>query len=155
MKIIKPEWDRRFMAVARQGAGWTKDRSPRGGVGCVVVGPYQEIRATGYNGFPRGVDDNVEERHQRPAKYLWPEHAERNAIFNAARTGTALDGCTLYVNLHPCADCARAIIQTGIKLVVCTAPQLDDAVWGEQFRTAQTMLREAAVDVLYGESLPS
>ena len=120
----------------------------------MVVGPHQEIRATGFNGFPRGVDDTVEERHERPAKYVWTEHAERNAIYNAARSGTSLDGCTLYVNLHPCADCARAIIQTGITLVVCPSPQLDDPAWGEQFRIAQVMLHEASVDVLHEDKLP-
>jgi dCMP deaminase len=134
------------MALAQQLAGWSKDRSRQ--VGCVVVGPHQEVRATGYNGFPRGIDDTVEARHERPAKYAWTEHAERNAIFNAARVGVSLDGCTLYVStLFPCVDCARGIVQVGIKALVTSPPDFDDPVWGEGFRTAKAMFDEARLEV--------
>src|SRR2546421_12647437 len=71
------DWDGRFMELARHVGTWSKDRSRQ--VGCVVVGPDNSVRAIGFNGFPRGLDDENEHRHQRPAKYLWTEHAERNA----------------------------------------------------------------------------
>ncbi|MBT3703387.1 MAG: CMP deaminase, partial [Alphaproteobacteria bacterium] len=76
------KWDQRFLKLADEVATWSKDRSTQ--VGAVIVmkdrapGPY------GYNGFPRQIDDEAEERHNRPAKYKWTEHAERNAIYNAA-----------------------------------------------------------------------
>ena len=109
-------WDLRFMKVAEEVATWSKDNSTR--VGCVVVGPHKEIRATEYNGFPRGVDDSIPERHGRPIKYKFTEHAERNAIFNALLYGASFKDCVMYVTLPPCVDCARGIIQSGIKEVV-------------------------------------
>ena len=74
--------DDRFMNLAYV-AEWSKDRSTK--VGCVVIGPDREVRSMGYNGFPRGINDEIERRHARPDKYT--EHAERNAIYNAARVG--------------------------------------------------------------------
>jgi len=122
---MEPNWDRKFMRVAEQIARWSKDHSRK--VGCVVVGPNHEVRATGYNGFPRGIDDSVGARYERPAKYKWTEHSERNAIYNAARTGVSLDGCTLYVTtLYPCVDCAQAIVQVGIRAVACVEPDFSD-----------------------------
>ena len=76
------KWNSRFMDLARLVAGWSKDTSTK--VGCVIIGPDKEIRSTGYNGFPRGVDDTIPAGHERPAKYDFTEHAERNAIYNAS-----------------------------------------------------------------------
>lgn len=105
------------MELARVYARRSKDPSTQ--VGAIIVGPNKEQRSGGYNGLPRGVDDSQPERWTRPDKLAWCEHAERNAIFNAARIGVSCDGCTLYVSsLPPCADCARAIIQSGIVEVV-------------------------------------
>lgn len=140
-------WDQRFMNLARHVAGWSKDRSRK--VGCVVVGQNKEVRATGYNGFPRGVNDDVEERHQRPAKYDWTEHAERNAIYNAARVGTPLEDCMLYVSLFPCAACARAIIQSGIGRVVTVPAPENDPVWDKEFKVAKEMLHAAGIVIAY------
>lgn len=109
---MNTKWHLRFLEMAKLVATWSKDRSTQ--VGAVAVGPKREVRAMGYNGFPRGVDDNVEERHERPAKYAWTEHAERNCIYNATRIGVSLDGCALYCTHFPCADCARGVIQSGI-----------------------------------------
>jgi dCMP deaminase len=114
--------DNYFMSLAVTVSAASKDRSTK--VGCVVVGPDNEIRSTGFNGFPRGVNDNAPERHERPAKYLWTEHAERNAIYNAARMGTALKHCRLYCTFAPCMDCARAIVQAGICEVITPPMQL-------------------------------
>lgn len=146
------KWDRRFLELAYQIGLWSKDRSTR--VGAVIVGPDLEIRSTGYNGFPRGVNDDVDERHERPQKYLWTEHAERNAIYNAARFGTPLKGCTLYLMWFPCADCARAIVQVGItNLVSMRVPDWDHERWGTSFRCADTILREGGVAIRFGEDL--
>src|SRR4051812_31931200 len=99
------KWDERFINLALHIAGWSKDESRK--VGCLIVGPQGEIRSTGYNGFPRGVDDTLPGRNERPAKYQWTEHAERNAIYNAARVGTPLEGTSIYLPWFPCVDCAR------------------------------------------------
>ena len=101
------KWDRYFMGLAVQAATLSKDESTK--LGCVIVGPDREIRATGYNSFPRGVNDDRPERQGRPLKYKWFEHAERNAIYNAARVGVSLKGCVLYCAWPPCTDCARGI----------------------------------------------
>lgn len=105
-----------YMTMAYLIAMQSKDRSTR--IGSVIVGPDSEVRSTGYNGLPRGCNDDIEERQNRPEKYYWFEHSERNAIYNAVRMGLSTKGCTLYTQGIPCADCARAIIQSGISKVV-------------------------------------
>ena len=89
-------------------------------IGAVIVGKDKEIVSTGYNSFPRGIDDNIRERQERPEKYFWFEHAERNAIYNAARIGVSTKGCTMYLSCGvPCSDCARGIINAGIVRIFC------------------------------------
>ncbi len=143
------DWDSRFMNLARHIATWSKDRSRQ--VGCVIVGPDNEIRAYGFNGFPRGVDDDTEGRHARPAKYKWTEHAERNAIYNAARIGTPLQGCRMYLPWFPCMDCARALVQSGIVELICFKPDLLDPKWGGDFADVPLLLEEADVKVRWWE----
>jgi dCMP deaminase len=139
------EWDQRFISLAQFVGQWSKDRSRR--VGCVVVDSNRIVRAIGYNGFPRGIDDNIDARHARPEKYLWTEHAERNAIYQAARVGISLDGCTMYVPWFPCVDCARAILQSGISRFVGMEPDLSDPNWGGHFHIALDLLREANIEI--------
>lgn len=134
------EWDDRFLRLAQAVGEWSKDRSRK--VGCIIVDDERGIRAIGYNGFPRGIEDEFQARHSRPTKYLWTEHAERNAIYEAARTGTRLEGCTMYLPWFPCMDCARAIVQVGIKRLVALRPDTTDAQWGEQFATALDLFKE-------------
>ncbi|WP_453958934.1 deoxycytidylate deaminase [Amorphus suaedae] len=147
--MISPDWqerwDRRFLELCRIFGTWSKDRSA--GTGCVIVGPDRLLRASGYNGFVRGVDDDISARHERPAKYSWTEHAERNAIYNAAKLGISLDGCTVYVNWFPCVDCARAIVQSGAIRLVGLQPDHSDQRWGAEFVFASAMLQESGVDV--------
>jgi dCMP deaminase len=141
------DWDHRFMELARFVSRWSKDRSTQ--VGCVIVGPRKEVRAIGYNGFPRGADDEVEDRHLRPLKYKWTEHAERNAIFNALLSGASVTGCRMYVSWFPCMDCSRAIVQSGIAELVAIEPDLADGSWGQDFREAITLFRECNVILRY------
>jgi dCMP deaminase len=137
------DWDSRFMHLAEEIGSWSKDTSRK--VGCVIVGPNNEIRSTGFNGFPRSVEDSVEDRHLRPAKYKWTEHAERNAIYNAARVGIPLDGCRMYLPWFPCMDCARAIVQAGIVELICEEPNLSDTQWGADFAEVPQLLKEGGV----------
>lgn len=101
----------------------------------------------GYNGIPRGCDDGVESRYDRPTKYLYTEHAERNAIYHAARHGVSLKDCRIYVTLFPCADCARAIIQSGITKIIAPEPDTTHEVWGEHFKAAIEMMKEAKIKI--------
>ena len=137
-------WDKKFMGLAQYISDWSKDRSTK--VGCVIVGPQKDVRALGYNGFPRGIDDDMGERHERPAKYLWTEHAERNAIYNAASTGVPLSNCTVYVPWFPCMDCARAIIQSGISTLVAHESDWTDSKWN--FGIVKGMLEEAGIELI-------
>lgn len=141
------DWDTRYMELARYVGRWSKDESRK--VGCVIVGSSNEIRAIGYNGFPRGVDDDVEDRRDRPSKYKWTEHAERNAIFHAARVGISLEGCRMYLPWFPCMDCARAIVQTGIVQLICLRPDYSDPQWGDDFVVVPKLLEEGGVKVRF------
>ena len=140
-------WHEYFNELAILTAKKSKDRSTK--VGCVLVGPNHEIRSTGFNGFCRGVDDTKEEYHQAPEKYFWTEHAERNAIYNAARNGIPLDGCMAYVTMQPCADCARALIQSGIKTIMVGAISIKNEIWMESFKRSLVMCEEAGVEVIW------
>jgi dCMP deaminase len=140
------EWDQYFIEMATLVSKKSKDRSTK--VGCVIVGPNHEVRTTGYNGFCRGINDDIDERHDRPEKYFWVEHAERNAIYNAARNGIPLEGCTAYVsNLLPCADCTRGMIQSGIKRIMFCSGEANEK-WSESFQRSLIMAREAKVEML-------
>jgi dCMP deaminase len=138
-------WDAKFLKLAMHIASWSKDQSSK--VGAVIVGPDNEIRATGYNGFPRGACDTIASRNSRPDKYLWTEHAERNAIYNAARVGIALDGCSMYLPWFPCVDCARAIVQTGIKILVAAIPDWNHQQWGLHFKVAKELFDEVDIEL--------
>lgn len=135
----------KYLRLARAVSAFSKDVSTR--VGALIVGPAGEIRGTGYNGAPRGCRADEDHRAARPEKYFWFEHAERNAIYNAARCGTPTAGCTLYVTHAPCMDCARAIIQAGVAAVIWPAP-LDEAHaarWTDHAPRVLQLLNECGV----------
>ena len=143
-----PGWDEYYLNICKVVA--TRSKDPNTQVGCIIAGPAHEIRSTGYNSLPRGIRDDVPERLERPTKYLWMEHAERNAIYNAARCGTTLEGCTIYIELMPCMDCARAIVQAGIREVVVSRDrmsQYSSEYYDEHFRLVETLFGEAEVKV--------
>ena len=140
-------WDEYFILQAQLVALKSKDRSTK--VGCVIVGDGNILLSTGYNGFPRGVNDDVDSRHERPDKYSWTEHAERNAVFNAARHGIKLAGSRAYLNFepNPCADCTRALIQAGIVEIIGPNRSFVGKGTGVHYHInyAEEMLKEAGV----------
>jgi dCMP deaminase len=143
-------WDEKYLRLALHVAGWSKDPSTK--VGAVIVGQTNEVTSLGYNGPPRGVNDNIEERWTRPLKYQICEHAERNAIFNAARHGATTMASTIYIasfptKFGPCDNCCRAIIQAGIARVVYEPPEGDVERWKESFQVGETMLNEAGIEI--------
>jgi len=143
------KWDERFLELAKNISQWSKDPSTK--VGCVIIGPNKEILTTGYNGLPRGTNDDIPDRLVRPEKYFWFEHAERNAIYNAARIGVPLLGATAYVTLCPCMDCARGIVQSGIKRVVTVDIRETDTIqrWKEDFMRTEILFEECGVTLDY------
>ena len=136
-------WDARFIALARHIAEWSKDPSTK--VGCVIVGPDREIRSTGFNGFPRGIQDLPERYGDRAQKYPLVCHAEENAIMHAARVGVPVRGCAAYVTWPPCTRCARSLIQAGIVHVHYPAGLEIPERWREDFDFTFTMFREAGI----------
>jgi dCMP deaminase len=138
-------WDNKFVELSNLVASWSKDTNTK--VGAVIVDEDNIVLSMGYNGFPRGCDDSIECRYEKPHKYLYTEHAERNSLYHAARHGVSLKGCTMYVTMFCCSDCARGIIQSGIKRVVAPTPDVDHEKWGEHFKAAICMLEEANVEI--------
>jgi dCMP deaminase len=123
-------------------------------VGAVLVLADGMTTLAACNDFPLGVAD-FEARHAHPERLLWIEHAERNAIFAAARAGLATAGATLIATFHPCADCARAIVQAGIATLHTLAPDFADPLWGPAFRCSHAILEEGGVRVVYLERDPA
>ena len=121
--------------------------------GAVIVRGNNVLKDTfAVNEFPRGVH-YLDERWERPLKYEIIEHAERGAIYKAAKHGYETDGCTLVSPWAACSDCARAIICAGITDLVTLAPKVSDTNerWDASIATAMTMLSEADVKVHFIE----
>ena len=140
-------WDQRWIDLCKLVSTWSKDRSRQ--VGAVIVDNRNTVVSLGWNGFPRGINDDIESRHTRPQKYLWTEHAERNAIYNACSKGLSLLDTSIYLLWYPCADCARAIIQSGIYNVICVEPDWNDPTYKADFAVVRFMLEEADINVRY------
>jgi len=124
----------------------TRSRDPNTKVGAVILRPDKTIVAAGYNGFARNVNDDPEIYLDKPRKLLRVVHAELNAILTSREP---LHGCTIYVSpLHPCSQCAAAIIQSGITRVVArTDLTRTNTTWAESFKEATEMFEEANVKV--------
>ena len=139
------KWDLRFIDLARHISEWSKDPSTK--VGCVIVGEDREIRSTGFNGFPRGIDDTSERLEDRNQKYPMICHAEENAIMHAARIGVSLKGTMAYVTWPPCSRCTRSLIQAGVSEVVYPSNvQIPDR-WQSDFDIASEMMSKAGIIV--------
>jgi dCMP deaminase len=143
---MRKSWQIYFMELAEQVASRSKDPSTK--VGCVITSEDKVVVSTGYNGIPSGVDD-LEERMQRPAKYMWTSHAEENAVAQAARIGARLKGGTAYSTNVPCARCARMLIQAGVTSVWCYGN--DTKMDPDEFAIAQEMFTEAGVELIIME----
>lgn len=142
----------RFLPDAVAAMGRSKDRSTK--VGAIAIDDNYCLKGSGYNGFPRGVNDDLDCRHERPLKYAWTVHAEMNVIAQAARP--VLEGTTLLLtSLHPCATCAGLIVQAGIKRVVTRRTEQIKRIesgredWDNEAKIAMQIFREAGVEVIY------
>ena len=140
----KISWDDYFMTMVYLAAMRSKDNSTH--IGAVIVDDFNVIRSMGYNSFPRDINDDAPERQERPEKYDWFEHAERNAIYNAGRN---LRGCRMYTNGVPCMDCGRGVVQVGIKEIIVdgTWDNDEDTKWKETCDRSLVLFEEAGVKV--------
>lgn len=131
------KWADRFLALAEHIAEWSYDPSTK--VGAVIVDNKHRVLSMGYNGFPRGVRDLSRRYADKETKHLYVCHAERNALDNAPMS---VEGCTMYVALLPCNECAKSIIQNGISKVITYKPDREDKF---NWEVTRTMFREAGV----------
>jgi dCMP deaminase len=141
------KWNERYMAMAKEVAQWSKD--PNTKVGAVAVGTKGQILSQGFNGFPRGILDLPERLNEREVKYQFVVHAEMNVIYNATYSGVSLDGAKLYVyGLPVCNECAKGIIQVGIKEVYVAQECIDlRPHWLESYQKTLDMFNEVGIKV--------
>jgi len=137
-------WDEYFMGVAVLSAMRSKD--PNTQVGACIVSKDNKILSMGYNGFPIGCSDddfpwNREGDDPLENKYFYSTHSELNAILNYR--GGSLEGCTMYVTLFPCNECAKAIIQSGIRKLIYKENKYENT---PSIIASQRMLRSAGVE---------
>lgn len=143
------KWDRRYLNIAKEVSTWSKDPSTK--VGAVIVDQEGRVIGTGYNGFPRGVDDAPERYSNRELKYEFVVHAEVNAVLTA---GHRARGGTLYVypafgSPSMCTGCAKVIIQSGVRRVVGLGENIDPERlkrWKSSLALAQTLCDEAGIE---------
>lgn len=139
------KWDERFIRIASEVATWSKDPSTK--VGCVIT-INKRIIATGYNGFPMGLPDDLSRFEDREIKLALTVHAEVNAILNAASNGASTRDSTLYVTFSPCVHCATSIIQAGVKRVISPTVASAPERWQKSFSMGRSVLEEAGVELV-------
>ncbi len=137
-------WQEYFMGLAHLSALRSKD--PNTQVGACIVDQDNKVVSIGYNGMPRGCNDSdmpwAREGGFLDTKYAYVVHAELNAILNASRP---VKDCTIYVSLFPCNECAKAIIQSGIKKIIYESDKYDGA---DNNVASKRMLNEAGVELV-------
>jgi len=135
--------------MAKLVSSWSKD--PSRCVGAVLVDPVaRTILSVGYNGFPRGVADD-DRYNDRETKYNLVVHAEMNAIYNASYIGAKLNGSSLFVHGLPvCAECAKGIVQVGVKEIVMPKQDIPDH-WKDSWNRSMALLDEAGIRIEFIE----
>ncbi|CAM9149359.1 dCMP deaminase family protein [Mycoplasma marinum] len=132
------EWDEYFLAMSKLAAKRSKD--PNTQVGACIVNDKKRIVGLGYNGMPKGNDNFPWTREGEDNKYKYVIHAESNAILNSIKN---LDGATIYVSLFPCNECAKMIVQSGIKKVVFEDNKYKDSL---EVKVAEKIFLECGVE---------
>lgn len=153
MNTATSSWDEYFRGLLEPIASKSKDPSRK--IGAIAV-KDEHIVMTGFNGFPRGVEDTDVDRYQKKYKNLFTLHAEANIVSLSARRGISLEGCTVYCNLHPCYMCAKLLINAGVSSVKCPPLVLEPE--GSElyhFDVARDMMREAGIKLKYFEDMKS
>lgn len=141
-------WDEYFMGLAHLSALRSKD--PNTQVGAAIIDENHRVVSVGYNGFPKGCSDDEFPWSRSGgvlnSKYAFVVHAELNAILNSPRS---VSGCTIYVSLFPCNECAKAIIQSGIRRIVYESDKYADT---ETTIASKKMLQAAGVELVQLEN---
>lgn len=139
------DWAYRFLNLATHISSWSKDPSTK--VGCVITDSQRRILSMGYNGFPRGVDDNPARYDNRDLKYQMVQHAEANAVLQSR---VSVEGSTVYVTHKPCSSCSGLLIQAGVSTIITFRPSEEFYErYKDNYEIADRMLWEAGVDLFY------
>lgn len=124
-------------------------KDPDKKVGSIFLHPKTfQILSTGYNGFPRKVNE-TNKRWKKPEKYKWVVHSEQNGIYNATLNGVKLKNSILFTTKFPCNDCAKGLIQAGIKQIYTYKPDLKHKTWGESMKISLKMFKETNIRIHY------
>lgn len=136
-------WHNKFMSLAKEISTWSKD--PNTQVGTVAV-RNRQILSVGFNGFPRGIEDTKERLNERELKYHFMVHSEMNCIYNASYNGVSLFNASLYVyGLPVCSECAKGIIQVGIKEVYWKCDKEISEKWENSMGLSMNMFKETSI----------
>jgi len=147
MSNYSDSWNLKYIELAKKFASWSKDPSVK--VGAVAIGSKGQVLSQGYNGFPKKFNDslNIYKTPELKKKYII--HAEMNCIYHATLNGISLEGSTLFVyGLEVCHECAKGIIQVGIKEVVTYSPNPAKKKWIESFQTTQKLFKESNINYI-------
>jgi dCMP deaminase len=152
---LSGKWIDKYFKLAEQVSSWSKDPSTK--VGAIAVGAKGQILSQGYNGFPRGIEDSEARLSDRGQKYKFVVHAEQNCIYNATLNGVSLSDADMYIwGLPLCSECAKGVIQVGVKRVFMCYPSEIPSKWSDSFELTAAMLNEAKVEwKCYESSLSS
>lgn len=142
------KWNIRFMQQAQLVSTWSKDPSTR--VGCIIVSPNRVVLSEGYNGFPHGIADTYERLHDRDLKYPRVVHAEANAVINAGRNGAKIDNGILFVTAPPCPNCAKMIVQAGIREILYIDLDKNKKIpgWRDELNISFDMFNEVGIPTM-------
>jgi dCMP deaminase len=138
------KWDSRYLEVAKNISTWSKDPSTK--IGAIIIGNRGQIVSQGYNGFPANIKDTQFRLNNREEKYKYVIHAEMNCIYNACHSGISLQNTSLYVyGLPDCSECAKGVIQVGIKKVIMQHAFDKDSRWEEHYKLTKSMFDEVGI----------
>ncbi len=145
MSSYSDSWNLKYLTLAKKFASWSKDPSVQ--VGAVAIGNKGQVLSQGYNGFPKGFDDSEIIYKDSKLKKNYIIHAEMNCIYHATLNGISLEGSTLFIyGLDICHECAKGIIQVGIKEVVTYSPHKPKEKWIESFKASKELLQKSNIN---------
>ena len=141
----------KYLEIANAISKFSKDPSTK--VGAIAINDKGIILSTGYNGFPRGVNDDAARYENREVKYKLISHAEQNLVAQAAYAGHSLRGSTVFLSgLFPCSSCAKSLIQAGVSTIISPPPDKNDR-WKDDAEWSKILLDEAQVETIYVEEI--
>jgi len=147
MSNYSHSWNLKYLTLAKKFASWSKDPSTQ--VGAVAIGNKGQVLSQGYNGFLRGFNDSPLIYKDSKLKSNYIIHAEMNCIYHATLNGISLEGSTLFVyGLDVCHECAKGIIQVGIKEIVTYSPNKPKEKWIESFKISQELFKQSGINYI-------